>query len=72
MFYLNVHKTGTPSSSQLSLVQASMLASPISSSGGRAEVHLRGSPSLSRVSWTSQNHPVSSGTDPHPHHIRLK
>lgn len=69
VFYFNFHKTGMPSSSQLSLVQANMLSSQINPDGGRAKVHLRGSLSQWRVSWTSQNHLVSSGTDPHPHHI---
>lgn len=60
------------SSSQHSLVQASMLASQINSDGGRAKVHLRLSLRQWRVSWTSQNHLVSSGIAQYQHHMHLR
>lgn len=35
-------------------------------------VHLRENLHLQRVCWTSGSQPVSSGTDPHPHHIHFR
>lgn len=59
--------TGTPSSSQHSLVRVSTPSSRVSPGGGRARVHLTKGLRQWRVSWTSRSSLISLGTDRRPH-----